>query len=484
MASYRFELNTTPNRNQKYNVLLCVTIGGKRKRIKTDIYLRRKADFNAKCKGNNWIRECEPNCRAWNEVLADTMEEARRSYKELKASGTATAENVALKVKGEEQSGIFLKIDQEGMTGFAAERTQQIFDAGGIRNWKKYVGFLRKLADFMSKRLKHKKELLFSEITPEFVAKFDAYLHTLHNARSKDASKMLHQNAIAVVLNAFRAMLRKGIELGYMTHDKDPFLVFKISTIKTEKEKLTGEEIKVLESLELEEGSLDWHSRNLFLFSFYCAGIRIGDLLLLRWMNVEGGRLKYQMGKNHKIRDMKLVAQAENILALYRTEASRPADYIFPLMDKSKEYARAILQADRDTLPSSLKKQMFDEISAKTSLVNKSLRRIAEKAGIKKGVTMHISRHSFASVAAQNGLESNKVKSMLGHSRLQTTEGYLGNFSTDEVDKALDSIFSTPADTAQVSVASTSVGLKSQLLALIQNMSEEEIASVLEAIRK
>jgi site-specific recombinase XerD len=357
------------------------------------------------------------------------------------------------------------------MSGFAAERTQQILDAGGIRNWKKYNGFLNKLADFMDNKMKHKKEVLFSEITPEFVTRFDAYLHTLHNSRSKkEAGKMLHQNTIVVILNIFKTLMRKGMELGYISPDKNPFLIFKYSGIKTEKEKLDISEIQALEALELEKGSLDWHSRNCFLFSYYCAGIRAGDLLQLRWLNVEGGRLNYQMGKNHKTRDLILVPQAESILTMYRTEGNKPTDYIFPFMDNRKTYASAILQADRDTLTSDMKQKLFEEVSSKNALVNKSLKRLAEKAGISKKVSMHISRHSFASVAAQKGIDSMKVKSLLAHSRLQTTEGYMGNFSTGENDKALESVFGKPADK------------KAQLLALIQGMNEEEITSILASL--
>ena len=266
--------------------------------------------------------------------------------------------------------------------------------------------------------------------------------------------------------------MRKGMELGYITPEKNPFLVFKYSGIKTEKEKLDAAEIQALEAVALEAGSLDWHSRNCFLFSFYCAGIRAGDLLQLRWLNVEGGRLNYQMGKNHKTRDLKLVAQAAAILDLYRTEASKPTDYIFPFMDNRKTYASAISQADKDTLPSDMKQKLFEEVSAKNALINKSLKRLAGKAGISKKVSMHISRHSFASVAVQNGLQSNQVKGLLAHSRLQTTEGYMGNFSTDENDKALESVFGSPADK------------KAQLLALIQDMSDEEITSVLASLDK
>lgn len=481
MATYRFEINAKPTRNQQYNILLCITIAGKRKRIKTGINLNRKKDFNAKCKGNNWVKASEPNAKVWNEALADILEDARKKYNELKADASApTAENVARLVKGEEHSDIFLRIESNKagttLTGFAAERTQQILDAGGIRNWKKYNGFLNKLADFMTKKLR-RKEVSFADLSLEFLTKFDAYLHTIHNSRSKmESNKMLHQNTIVVILKVFRTLVRRGMELGHITPEKNPFLAFKLSEVKTEKEKLDASEIKALEALNLAEGSLDWNSRNCFLFSFYCAGIRVGDLLQLRWANVEGGRLKYQMGKNHKTRDLKLVPQAEDILNHYRTESNKPTDYIFPFMDTRKAYADAMTQADKDTLPSDIKAKLFQDISSKNALINKSLKRLAEKAGISKKVSMHISRHSFASIAVQNGIDSNKVKGLLAHSRLQTTEGYIGNFSSSENDKALEDIFASITPQLRNDK-------KAQLLALIKDMSDDEVASVLASLK-
>ena len=477
ITTFALILNSRPNRFGKYAVFIRIIQDRKMTKVKTPVEVKDK-DWNSKGGENeNWVRQSDPEYSTKNDILRKELAKIKNAYYKLKETSVATPERIISTIASGETSKTFLKVEnsKEGikMTGFAAERTKEILDAGGIRNWKKYHGFLIKLADFLDKKMHHKKELLFNEVTPEFLTRFDAYLHTLHNSRSKkESGKMLHQNTIVVVLNIFRTLMRRGMELGYITPDKNPFIVFKYSGIKTEKEKLDAAEIQALEALELAEGSLDWHSRNCFLFSFYCAGIRAGDLLQLRWLNVEGGRLNYQMGKNHKTRDLKLVAQAAAILDLYRTEASKPTDYIFPFMDNRKTYASAISQADRDTLPSDMKKKLFEEISAKNALINKSLKRLAGKAGISKKVSMHISRHSFASVAAQKGIESNKVKSLLAHSRLQTTEGYMGNFSTDENDKALESVFGSPADK------------KAQLLALIQGMSEEEITSVLATLDK
>ena len=115
--------------------------------------------------------------------------------------------------------------------------------------------------------------------------------------------------------NILRTLVHRAIEVGIMEASKDPFLVFKYKGVKTVKEKLDDSEMERIINLELEEGLLIWHCKNYFLFSYYCAGIRAADLIQLRWGNVSvSGRLHYQMGKNHKERDLLLVEQAIEIL--------------------------------------------------------------------------------------------------------------------------------------------------------------------------
>ena len=125
----------------------------------------------------------------------------------------------------------------------------------------------------------------------------------------------------------------------------------------------------MLLKLGLVEGSVKWHSRNVFMFSYYCAGIRVGDMLHLRWMNVTpDGRLNYQMGKNHKVRDLVLVEQALDILRLYHTDSTLATDYIFPFMPKDKPWSYALQLEDRDTMLPELKVKMDKCVTAKTAL--------------------------------------------------------------------------------------------------------------------
>ena len=175
-------------------------------------------------------------------------------------------------------------------------------------------------------------DILFVDLTVPFLDKFEKFLQRLPNQREKDTGKVLSKNTVLNNMKRFRTLTRKAVKLGFLSADKDPFLNYEFHWLPTTKDKLEVDEIDRIIKLDLDEGSMQWHTRNCFLFSFYCAGIRVGDLLQLRWRNVEGGRLIYQMGKNHKMRDLILIPQARAILDCYDQEEKQRDDYIFPLL--------------------------------------------------------------------------------------------------------------------------------------------------------
>lgn len=64
------------------------------------------------------------------------------------------------------------------------------------------------------------------------------------------------------------------------------------------------------------------------------------------------------------------------------------------------------------------------EISAKTALINKALKKVAEKASITKNLTTHMFRHSFATNALQQGMSLDVLQSILKHSNVRETQIY------------------------------------------------------------
>ena len=474
MATFRFELNGRPTKNKTYVVYLRVTVGGKRKLIKTMVEIARPSDFNAKCKGENWIRGGVRDAKVLNAQLADILAKAKETYKELDKEGEVTTVALAKEMNTEAVSPSFL--------AFARERAQMIYDNGGWRNWRKYCGLINKMDAFRKKR--RMADITVADMTVELLTRFDNFLHKWENER--EPGKLLHPNTIEVQFNILRTLVHRAIEVGIMEASKDPFLVFKYKGVKTIKEKLDDSEMERITNLELEEGSLIWHCKNYFLFSYYCAGIRAADLIQLRWCNVtENGRLHYQMGKNHKDRDLLLVDQALDILRYYHNDDVKQDDYIFPLLDNDAPFAKFVTQADKDRMKPELRHQLYQQISAKNALINKYLKKIAEKAEITTNLTMHISRHAFAHIAQEAGAESSAIKNILGHSNLATTERYMGSFDTSKTDNTLRTLFKKkPTPKPQAEDILNGLSKEEQAIALLKGMSPEQIMAVISAINK
>jgi len=72
-------------------------------------------------------------------------------------------------------------------------------------------------------------------------------------------------------------------------------------------------------------------------------------------------------------------------------------------------------------------------------MCNKALKRWVARAGIKKHITWHCGRHSFAVNILNNGANIKTVASLLGHSGLKHMEKYTR--AVDELkQKAIDSL--------------------------------------------
>jgi integrase len=118
------------------------------------------------------------------------------------------------------------------------------------------------------------------------------------------------------------------------------------------------------------------------------AGIRAGDLMQLRWSNITpDGRLEYRMGKTKKDRSIFIHAKAMGIISHYKKEDSNPTDYIFPLLDGTAIYAKAVSEEQKATLPTKIIIKLTDSISSKNALINKYLKKIAGKVDMPTKLT-------------------------------------------------------------------------------------------------
>lgn len=436
-----------------------ITKERKHKRIKTTIALKRKGDWNSKSKR---IRTSEKHQEAWNDQLDKELEEAKKLYRENRDSSLATLVDT---IKEKEVSASFLS--------FAKGKVEEARSTESIGTYRHYKSTLVMLEKYLhSKGL---EDICFNEVNLSFLKDYEGFLGGVENQRIP--GRQLDKSTIANYLKKLRRLVYEAVDEEKIPVEKNPFLKFTIKGKRESgKEKLELEEITSILALELEEGSAEWHTRNAFLFSFFCAGIRAGDLLQLRWNNIQEGRLIYRMGKNGKERNLELVEDAERILAFYKNPESKGTDYIFPFLDSNTMWAIESAKS-YDTMPEYMKKALFSQVSSRNVILNRNLKGIAEKAGIMKRITMHTSRHTFANLAMKQGVESTKIQGLLAHSSLSTTEGYMGHFGKKEADEALVKVAEA------VTGKKPSESPKDALISALKGLDKETLKEVLESLK-
>lgn len=327
---------------------------------------------------------------------------------------------------------------------YTRERIDALWHEGKIRSWKKYRVFCNKLIAFLEQSPEFGIKFPVRKISVQFVSRFESYLRTSENRIDK--TRILHNNTVVVNIQVLKTLVNRAIKIdGLLPANYNPFLGYSVKRCASSRERLTLEEIDAIRALQLEEDSIPWNARNMFLFSFYCAGIRVGDLLQLKWENVQNlQRLVYYMDKNQKRRDILLVPGALEILQLYKRDDAALSEYIFPFLKNGSSYSASKLGTG--TLNPEAKLRLVNKICESTRRLNKGISQVVRRAGIQKHITMHISRHSFAGLARDMGVDSAHIQSILAHSSLRTTEIYMGSFNTDESDKVLIGMFDRSAN--------------------------------------
>lgn len=456
-TTFNFEVQRRASKKGTFPIFIRITKDREHRRIKTSIELKRLSDWNPKAKDNKHIRPSEPHHEAWNDVLDKEINDAREVYREDKSASIASIQKA---IQNKEVSESFLQ--------YAKDKVEEDKSKEALGTYRQYASLINKLEAFMaSERM---DDISFNDVNLAFLNKFESYLGRSESQRYD--GRKLHKNTIAGNLKRLRKIIRQALKEGLIPVQNNPFINFSIKEIRTKKDKLTEEEVDAIISLDLPEGSVMWHTRNAFLFSFYNAGMRAGDVLQLRWKNVEAGRLNYQMGKNHKVRDNQLVVGAVAILDYYNVEGVKESDFVFPFLDSQAEWARASYKGV-ETLDDELKKALFNHVASRNVILNRNLKKIAKLAGIEKEISFHTARHTFANMAMKEGLSASKIQGLLAHSSVKTTENYMGNFSSKETDDALAQVFKKDDQKSK----------EEAILEALRGLDKETLARVLEGLK-
>jgi integrase/recombinase XerD len=138
--------------------------------------------------------------------------------------------------------------------------------------------------------------------------------------------------------------------------------------------------------------------RALFMAVYSC-GLRVSEVVALRAQDIDSKAMvvRVYQGKGKKDRNVMLSPKLLEVLREYY-KAFRPTATLFFGKDKERPL-------DRGT-------------------VLLACRRIARRAGLRKRVTVHTLRHSFATHLLEAGVDLRTIQALLGHRSLRTTALY------------------------------------------------------------
>ena len=72
--------------------------------------------------------------------------------------------------------------------------------------------------------------------------------------------------------------------------------------------------------------------------------------------------------------------------------------------------------------------------------VNRELKKISQILGIESNLTTYVSRHSYATVLKNSGVNIALIGETLGHTNLKTTQIYLNSFENSQIDEAMKNL--------------------------------------------
>jgi len=242
------------------------------------------------------------------------------------------------------------------------------------------------------KSIKHVKtfygNMPISEINRQSVAGFSRYLKS-----------NLSNNSANTYFQKFKQSIRQALIDELI--EKDIILNTKISKNKANREFLTYEEIKIIDQTPIN----DLNIKNAFIFSCF-TGLRFGDLQQITFDNVNDGHLNIIMQKTKDRLKIKLHPEALTIIEFQK------------LLHKGK-------------------KNIF--YLPEHGLAYKKLKRFMKYTGIKKSISFHSARHTFATLCISSDIDIYTVSKLLGHKDVKVTQDY-AKLIDKKRDEAIDKL--------------------------------------------
>ena len=347
------------------------------------------------------VRKSHPNSQKINNFIAQKVAEAEAKALDSENSLSYTSSRKITKnIKG---------LTSISFSKFAEKSNENLMKRGKFAMYNNAVGTMEKLKRFVKNR-----EIQFNDLTPLFLKEYEdnCLINLLNN-----------QNTVSNNFKIIRKIFNEAIRAEIVPINKNPFIIFRIKTAPTVIDYLNETELVTLANFKFDPTKSKYHIRNLYIFAAKTGGIRISDLLLLKWSNFDGVKLSFITKKTSAQLNIKVPPSALEILKLYKTANTQPSDFIFPFLKNDVNYSEPLI--------------LYNALNCTISRVNRALKLIATDCEFNKNLHFHTSRHTWATQALKNGARIEYVSKLMTHTNIRTTQIY-AKIVDAELDKAMD----------------------------------------------
>ena len=277
------------------------------------------------------------------------------------------------------------------------EKTDKI-----LVKYKQYLKLEKSLSDNTVDAYLTDLDKLLAYLTLENINILDVRLENLEDFSAGLHDIGIHPRSQARILSGIRSFYRFLIMEDYLESDPTELLESPQTGFKLP-EVMTVEEIDLLIG-SIDRGTKEGQRNRAILETLYSCGLRVSELcnLKLSELYFEEGFIKVE-GKGSKQRLVPISPRAIKEIRLYFTDRNlmkiKPGfeDFVF-ISNFGKNISRI--------------------------MVFHIIKELAERIGLKKKISPHTYRHSFATHLLEGGANLRAIQCMLGHESIGTTEIY------------------------------------------------------------
>ena len=161
-----------------------------------------------------------------------------------------------------------------------------------FNNLKNNFGSLFKYQNVLKKLKKYQSEITFNDIDATFIRKLQSYF---------EGKGKLSNNTSNHYLKLIKQVYNQAIKDDrYILTKKPPFSTITFKNTPINRHILNEEEVRKIITCKIDKTDLNYRRRSKFLFQIFAQGMRVSDLIMLKWGEIKGENFVYKMFKTDK----------------------------------------------------------------------------------------------------------------------------------------------------------------------------------------